>query len=251
MSNFKNKTALITGAGGGIGRATALAFATKGANIVVSDINEEGGQETVAMIKKIGAKAIFVAANVAQKEAVQNLIKETIAAFETIDFAINNAGIGGPYAPTAHYTDEDWDKVIAINQTGVFYCMREELAAMKAQKSGVVVNISSMAGLKALPNTIAYVASKHAVLGMTKTAALEYAKYGVRVNAVCPVFTHSNLLDGMLEQNPGINEMLLKTIPLRRFGQPEDIANAILWLCDGESSFVTGLCLPVDGGSGA
>lgn len=249
MSNFKNKTALITGSGSGIGRATAIAFAENNANVVVSDIDEKGGLETVAMIEKMGQNAIFIKANVAKKAEVQSLIQQTMETYKTLDFAINNAGIGGPYAPTAHYTDEAWESVIAVNQTGVFYCMREELTAMKVQKSGVIVNISSMAGMRALPNTIAYVASKHAVLGMTKTAALEYAKYGVRVNAVCPVFTHSKLFDAMLEQNPSMSEKLLKTIPMRRFGEPEDIAHAVIWLCEGHSSFVTGLCLPVDGGS--
>jgi NAD(P)-dependent dehydrogenase (short-subunit alcohol dehydrogenase family) len=251
MSYFKDKTALITGASSGIGRATALAFAEKGSKVVVSDIDETGGQETVDLIEKMGGKAIFIKANVASKEDIQNLVNQTVAKFKTLDFAINNAGIGGPYAPTAAYEDRAYDKVIAVNQTGVFYCMREELKVMQNQKSGSIVNVSSMAGKRALPNTIAYVASKHAVLGMTKTAALEYARYGIRINAVCPVFTHSKLFDGMVEANPKMIEALKKTIPMRRFGEPEDIANAIIWLCDGGSSFVTGLSLPIDGGSTA
>jgi NAD(P)-dependent dehydrogenase (short-subunit alcohol dehydrogenase family) len=171
--------------------------------------------------------------------------------FKTLDFAINNAGIGGPYAPTAAYEDDHWEQVIAVNQTGIFYCMREELTVMQNQGNGAIVNVASMAGMRALPNTIAYVASKHAVLGMTKTAALEYARYGVRVNAVCPVFTHSKMFDDMAKANPKMIEALKKTIPMRRFGEPEDIANAIIWLCDGGSSFVTGLSLPIDGGSTA
>lgn len=251
MSNFKNKTALITGAGNGIGRATALAFAEKGSKIVVSDINEKAGLETVQLIEQMDGTAIFIKANVANKAHIQHLVNQTIATFETLDYAINNAGIGGPYAPTSAYQDDAWEQVIAVNQTGVFYCMREELTVMQKQGSGAIVNVSSMAGMKALPNTIAYVASKHAVIGMTKTAALEYARYGIRVNAVCPVFTHSKLFDTMVDANPKMMEALKKTIPMRRFGQPEDIANAILWLCDGGSSFVTGLALPIDGGSAA
>jgi len=245
------KTVLITGAGSGIGRATALAFAKENCKVVVSDINEKGGQETVKMIQEVGGEAIFIFADVSQKLDVQKLIKSTIQTYNSLDFAINNAGIGGPFLPTASYDDASWDKVIAVNQTGVFYCMREELRVMQQQQSGVIVNVASMAGLRGLNNASAYVASKLAVLGLTKTAALENARYNVRVNAVCPVFTHSKLFDEMLGLDPRLNEKLKRGIPLRRFGQPEDIANAIMWLCNENSSFVTGLCLPVDGGSGA
>ncbi len=248
MTNFRGKTTLITGAASGIGRATALAFANSGAKVVVSDIDEGGAEATVGLIKEMGGEAVFIRADVSNKTDVERLIEETLAAYKTLDIGINNAGIGGPFEPVADYPDKHWDRVIAVNQTGVFYCMKEELKVMKPKGSGVIVNVSSIAGFKGLPNTCAYVASKHAVLGLTKTAAVEYARYNIRVNAVCPVFTHSKMLDQLKDANPGMMEKLKKGIPLRRFGQPEDIADAILWLCADSSSFVTGLCLPMDGG---
>jgi NAD(P)-dependent dehydrogenase (short-subunit alcohol dehydrogenase family) len=248
MKQLEGKTALITGSGSGIGRSTALLMAKEGARIMVSDINEEGGQETVKMIVDSGGEAAFVKANVADAEEVKNLVAQTVQVFGSLDIAVNNAGIGGPFVPTSKYQDADWDKVIAVNQTGVFYCMREELKYMEQQGSGSIVNIASIAGLKALSNSIAYVASKHAVIGMSKTAAVEYAKMNIRVNAVCPVFTRSPLFDQMFDFGPGYEEKLKRNIPLRRYGQPEDIANAILWLSTDASSFVTGLALPVDGG---
>ncbi len=248
MKTFAEKVVLITGAASGIGKTTAIAFAEKGAKVVVSDINETKGNEVVSEIKGYGGEAIFIKTDVSNKSDIQLLVQESINKFGQLDIAINNAGIGGPFAPTAMYTDEDWDHVIAINQTGVFYCMREELKVMSEQKSGVIINISSIAGLKGLGNASAYVASKHAVLGLTKTAALEYAKMNIRVNAVCPVFTRTPLVDSLFDAAPGFEEKLIKGIPLRRYGQTEDICNAILWLCDEQSSFVTGLCLPIDGG---
>lgn len=245
---FKGKTALITGAASGIGRTTALNLAAQGGQLIVSDVNDAGGQETVDLITKEHGEAIFIHADVSKKGDVVNLIEQGVKHFGKLDIAINNAGIGGPFAPTGQYQDEAWDRVIAINQTGVFYCMREELKHMASNKRGAIVNISSIAGLKSMPNASAYVASKHAVIGLTKTAALEYARYNIRVNAVCPVFTRSPLFDKMFDIDPSFEEKLKRNIPLRRYGQPEDIANAILWLCDDASSFVTGLSMPVDGG---
>lgn len=250
---FKDKVVVITGAGSGIGRAASLAFAKEGAKVVVSDINEENGQETVKLIEKNGGIAMFIEANVADYEAVKKLMQGAVDAYGSLDIALNNAGMGGPMARTADYDLKFWDVVIAVNQTGVFYCMKEALKHMAAQKSGCIVNVSSMAGLKALPNQIPYVASKHAVIGMTKTAALEYAKKGIRVNAVCPVFTATPMLD-LLFQTSGkenIDKMLLQTIPVRRFGEVDDVVNAIFWLCDDRSSFITAQALPVDGGQGA
>lgn len=249
--SFKDKVVLITGAGSGIGRAAALAFAAEGAKVMVSDVNEEGGRETVATIKKAGGIADFRKANVANYRAVVELVDDTVSKFGRLDIALNNAGIGGSRVPVSNYELAEWDQVIAVNQTGVFYCMREELKVMAKQGSGCIVNTSSIAGLRALPLTVAYTASKHAVIGMTKTAALEYARYGIRVNAVCPVFTETPMVDSLVAGQEELAQKLIKTIPLRRFGQVEDIVNAIFWLCDDKSSFITGQSLAVDGGQTA
>ncbi len=248
---FKDKVVVITGAASGIGRGAALQFAKEGAKVVVSDINEEKGKVTVSDIEAAGGAATFIAANVADYEAVQTLMQGAVKTFGRIDIALNNAGLGAPPAKTADVKLKDWDFVLAINQTGVFYCMKEALKQMETQGSGCIVNIASMAGLRGLPNQIAYTASKHAVVGMTRTAALEYAKRGIRVNAVCPVFTSTPLLDLLFQAKEGMDKMLLQTIPVRRFGEVEDIVNAITWLCDEQSSFVTGMALPIDGGQSA
>ena len=246
---FKNKTVVITGSGSGIGRSTALLFAEKGANVVVSDINEKGGNETIDLIKKNNGSAIFIKCNVAKYDEVQNLMNKTVEQFGSIDTAVNNAGIGGKaLAKTAVHPFDDWDDVIAVNQTGVFYCLKLEIQQMLKQGSGCIINISSIAGLKGLPNNLSYVASKHAVIGMTKTAALEYAKNNIRVNAVCPVFTHSALFQQLLDAKEGLEEKLLRSIPMQRFGQPEEIGEAILWLSSDKAKFITGHALPVDGG---
>ena len=247
--NFKNKTIIITGASSGIGRATAILFAGEGANIVIADINEEGGHKAVDLIKNKNGEAVFIKTNVAKYGEVKNLINKTVEKFGSIDIAVNNAGIGGKnLLKSAEHTLEDWDSVIAVNQTGVFYCMQLELQQMVKQGHGNIINIASIAGLRGLPNNLAYVASKHAVVGMTKTAALEYARKNIRINAVCPVFTHSALFQQLLDSKEGLGEKLVRGIPLGRFGQPEEIGEAILWLASEKSKFITGHALPVDGG---
>ena len=245
---FKNKIVLITGGASGIGKATAEFFAEEGANLVISDVQEDLGKQVVAKLNKEGDKAIFIHADISKLEEVKQMIVQTIDRFGRLDIAINNAGIGGSLMPTSEVNPSDWDRVIAVNQTGVFYCMKEELAIMREQRSGCIVNISSIAGIRGLPNQLAYVASKHAVVGMTKTVAMEYARYGIRTNAVCPVFTHTPLVEQLLSMRADMEEKLLKTIPLRRFGEVEDIVNGISWLCDDASSFITGMILPIDGG---
>jgi len=246
--NFTGKTVLITGSGSGIGRAAAIMFAEKGADIMVSDINEKGGLETVEMVEKIGQKAAFCKTDVSNLAQVKNLVQQTVDTFGRVDIAVNNAGIGGDFKITHEYSVENWDKVIAVNQTGVFYCMQAELAQMTKQGGGAIVNVASIAGLKAQPYTSAYTAAKHAVVGLTKTAAHEYARYNIRVNAVCPVFTMTPMVKDMLTIDPSFEKKLLRNIPLHRYGQPNDIANAIVWLCADETGFVTGHSMPVDGG---
>ncbi len=245
--DFKNKIVLITGAGSGIGRNTAEAFAKAGAQVVVSDINIAGGEETVKQIHAESGKATFVKCDVANYEEVQQLIKTIVAQHGQLDIAVNNAGIA-PKEPakTGESSLYDWEQVIAINQTGVFYCMKEELKQMMQQESGNIINISSVAGLKALPENLSYVASKHAVVGMTKTAALEYARQGIRLNAVCPVFTVSPMFDPA--QLGDYAEKLKRLIPMKRFGRTQEIADVILWLASEQSSFVTGQAIAVDGG---
>jgi NAD(P)-dependent dehydrogenase (short-subunit alcohol dehydrogenase family) len=245
---FKQQVVLITGAASGIGKATAEAFAREGARLLLSDRQEEAGQAVADELRKRGTEVLFSPTNVADPVAVERMVETGLAAFGRLDIAVNNAGIGGPMNPTHTTSLQDWDRVIAVNQSGVFYCMKHQLAAMTQQGSGCIVNVSSIAGLRGLPRQLPYVASKHAVVGMTKTAALEYARQGIRINAICPVFTRTPLVDQLLATEEGMTDKLLRTIPLRRFGEVSDVVHAITWLCDPASAFVTGLCLPLDGG---
>lgn len=246
------KVVLITGAASGIGKATAMAFAEQGAKIILSDIQQEAGETLTQELKETGADATFILTNVTDAEAVKALVEKTVATYGRLDIAVNNAGVG-PNVPakTHQHSLKDWDKVIAVNQTGVFYCMKYELETMLNQGQGSIINIASMAGLKGLPNNSAYVASKHAVVGMTKTAALEYARKNIRINAVCPVFTQSPMLDRLLSLREDMDKRLLSTIPLGRFAQADEIVQAITWLSSDAASFVTGVAMPVDGGHSA
>jgi NAD(P)-dependent dehydrogenase (short-subunit alcohol dehydrogenase family) len=246
---FKDKIVLITGAASGIGHATAKLYGAEGATVVVSDVNESGGHETVRQITEGGGTAAFIKANVTEYEEVKTLITSIVRQFGRLDIAVNNAGIASQqYLKTADHTLEDWDRVIAVNQTGVFYCMKLELQQMRQQEGGCIINIASIAGLRGLPNNLAYVASKHAVVGMTKTAAMEYARYNIRINAVCPVFTITPLFQPESFGKEGLAEKLKRGIPMRRFAQPVEMANAILWLSSDKASFVTGHAMSVDGG---
>lgn len=245
---FKDQVVFITGGASGIGKAAAFTFAQEGARIAIADIQEEAGKAVVQELKEAGTDAIFSFCNVGDYDSVKNAVGECYTHFGRLDIGLNNAGIGGPMASTRELELAAWDQVIAVNQNGVFYCMKEELAIMEKQGSGCIVNVSSIAGLRGLPRQLAYTASKHAVIGMTKTTALEYARFGIRVNAVCPVFTQTPLAEELFAAVEGIDQKLLRTIPMRRFGEVEDIVNAIIWLCDPASSFITGLALPIDGG---
>jgi NAD(P)-dependent dehydrogenase (short-subunit alcohol dehydrogenase family) len=245
---FSNKVALITGAASGIGRSTALAFAQEGAQVIVSDVAVAGGEETVQLIQDAGGEAHFVRADVSNVDDVAALVAAAVARYGRLDIGINNAGIGSNWKRLADYELEDWHQVIAVNLTGVFLCMRQELKQMLQQGSGAIVNVASIAGLRGLANSSAYTASKHGVVGLTKAAALEYATQNIRINAVCPVFTRTPLFDALFDVNPTYEERLKKNIPMRRYGQPEEIAQAILWLCSDSSEFMTGHALPLDGG---
>ncbi len=246
---FSEKVALITGAASGIGRSAALAFAGMGAKVVVSDINEAGGNETVQLIEQMGGQSFFQKTDVSDLAQVEQLISEAVQKYGRLDFGINNAGIGGMWSRTVEYPAEDYRKVIAVNQDGVFYCMKYEIEQMLKQESGgAIINVSSIAGLRGLPNSSAYTASKHAVIGLTRSAAVEYARNQIRINAICPVFTRTPLFEKTFEVDPSYEEKLLRNIPMRRYGQPQDIAEAIIWLCSEQSSFVTGQAIALDGG---
>lgn len=248
--SFTNKIVLITGAASGIGRAACVAFAKKGAIIIGADYNEQGGNDTLALIKEFSDKSIFIKTDVSNYEEVAKLMKRILSEFGRLDIAINNAGIGGVLTRTKDYPIDDWDKVMSVNASGVFYCMKEQIPIMLEQGGGAIVNTASVAGLKGLPNSIAYTASKHAVVGMTKTAAMEYARNHIRINAICPVFTVSPMFDpvALEELAKGVPDKLKANVPMKRFGRVEEQVDAMMWLCSDQSSFVTGLALPVDGG---
>lgn len=246
--DFIGKIAMITGAASGLGRATALLFAELGAKVVVSDIAIEGGEETVKMIRENGGESIFIKCNVAKEEEVCELIAQTVKHYGRLDFGINNAGVGGMWMASHKYPLDNFEKVLSVNTTGVYLCMREELQVMLKQGSGVIINVASMAGLLGFPNNLAYSASKHAVVGMTKTAALEYAKRKIRVNAVCPVYTITPMVEEMFEVIGDFKDKLETAIPMKRFGQAHEVADGIVWLCSDAASFITGHALPIDGG---
>jgi len=247
---FTDQIVFITGAGSGIGRATALAFTKAGARVAVADVNETSGRETVDLIQRAGGDALFVACNVADPVQIEAAIRQTVATYGRLDVGINNAGIGGTFARFTDQTPDDFDQMMAVNVGGVFYGMQHQIRQMLAQDrpGGAIVNVSSIAGIRGMPMGAPYSASKHAVIGLTKTAALEYVRQRIRVNAICPVYTHSAMVDDLINTAPGMEERMRRMIPLGRFGQPDDIAQAILWLCSDENSFYTGQALHMDGG---
>jgi len=246
MDSIKDKCAVVTGAASGIGQATAVLLAQHGAKVIVSDINEAAAQETVKMIEEAGGTAKFIACNVAKKEEVKALMVQSIAAFGPVKYAVNNAGIGGVLSPLHEIKFEDWDRMMAINLSGVFYCMREEISAMLHHGGGNIVNVASLAGLGAVPGGSPYCAAKHGVVGLTKTAAVEYAKLNIRVNAVCPGWTETAILDTLSKEM--LDTSISRYVPMGRMGKPSEIAETILWLLSDKSSFVNGHCLAIDGG---
>ena len=242
------KVALVTGGGSGIGRATCLAMAREGAQVMVADIVVEGGHETVSLVKNAGGEATFIRADVSQASEVEAMVKQTTETYGRLDCAFNNAGIEGPVCSTVEYTEEDFDRVVAIDLTGVWLCMKYEIPAMLQHGGGAIVNTASVAGLVGFQGISAYVASKHGVNGLTKTAALEYAKAGIRVNAVCPGVIETPMVKRAFEKSPGMEEGVAAVEPVGRLGQPQEIAEAVVWLCSDAASFVTGLPMAVDGG---
>lgn len=254
---FDGKVALVTGGSFGIGRATAVAFAKRGARVVVADWVGDG--ETLEAIKSVqddikgstGAKApgaIFIKCDVGNDGDVINLINKTVETFGKLDYAFNNAGIEGHSAPTHECTVENWDKTIGVNLRGVWFCMKHEIELMLKEGKGVIVNNASIAGLVGFPGIPAYVASKHGLIGLTKTAALEYARNGIRVNVVCPGVIRTPMIDRFTGKNKEVEKQFAEQEPIGRLGEPEEVAEAVMWLCSDASSFVTGVAMPVDGG---
>jgi NAD(P)-dependent dehydrogenase (short-subunit alcohol dehydrogenase family) len=247
---LEGKSALITGGGGGIGRATALAFAREGARVAVADIAAEAARQTVAAINAAGGQAMSLAGEVASDTEVAALIGAVVAAYGRLDCAFNNAGIAGWQVDaagkkTAEWSEEAFDRMIAVNLKGVWLCMKHEIAQMLAQGGGAIVNTGSIAGLAGLPTSSAYVAAKHGVVGLTKTAAIEYAEAGIRVNAVCPGYIKTPMTEEVMTRR---GTAILAQTPMRRMGSPEEIAEMVVWLCSDRAGYVTGAAYNVDGG---
>lgn len=244
--NFQGKTALVTGGASGIGEACVLTFARGGANVAIADLNEELGAKVVSAAKQAGGDARFVRVDVGDPASVQQMVDATLQAFGRLDIAVNNAGIGGEQNPTGEYSVESWQKVININLNGVFYCMRYEIPAMLQHGGGAIVNMASILGTVGFANSPAYVAAKHGILGLTKSAALEYSRQGLRINSVGPGFIKTPLLAGSLDEQTQLYLSGLHAIG--RMGEPEEVAALVAFLCSDDASFISGGYYLVDGG---
>lgn len=246
MKSLENKVAIVTGASSGIGEAIAITFGAAGAKVVVSDINEEGGNSVVEKLKSNGGEAIFIKADTSTAEENEKLVAETVKHFGGLDIAVNNAGIGGPAALTGEYPVEAWDKVIAVNLSGVFYGLRYQIPAILANGGGNIINMASVLGQVGTKFSPAYVAAKHGVVGLTKAAAIEYADQKIRINSVGPGYIKTPLLVKHLSEDQ--MDSLIKQHPIGRLGESQEIAELVLWLASDKASFVTGTYYAADGG---
>jgi NAD(P)-dependent dehydrogenase (short-subunit alcohol dehydrogenase family) len=246
---MNERVALVTGAASGLGRATAVAFAEAGASVLVADVDEAGASETVDQVVAADGEALFVHTDVTNPEAVNAMVAAAVAAFGSLDAAVNCAGTTGGGGLTADYEIDAWHRTIALNLDSVFYCLKAEIPVMLGQGGGAIVNVASGAGLVGFAGLPAYVASKHGVVGLTRASSLEYAAQGLRINAVCPGSTRTPMLEGFMGGDEKVEKMMRNAVPMRRLGRPEEIAAAIVWLCSDAASFVTGHAMSVDGGS--
>lgn len=256
-SEWTGRAVLVTGAGSGLGRATAFAFAARGASVLVADVRAEAARETVALAPRpdlprpaeARPEMLAFAADVTDPAEVRAMVKACVDGFGRLDAAVNNAGTTGPGGLTADYPPDAWRAVMALNLDSVFHCLQAEIPEMLARGGGAIVNVASGAGLMGFAGLPAYVASKHGVVGLTRAAALEYAARGVRVNCVCPGSTRTPMLEAFMAGDERIERMMVNAVPLRRLGRPDEIAEAIVWLCSDAASFVVGHALAVDGGA--
>jgi NAD(P)-dependent dehydrogenase (short-subunit alcohol dehydrogenase family) len=246
--NLNGKVAFVTGAASGIGRATALAFAREGANVVVADIDQSGNQDTVGMIEDLGGKAVAVVCDVTRSEDVQTSLTTTVNRFGRLDYAFNNAGAEQRPKLTADITEEEWDRIITINLRSVFLCLKYEIPLMLQHGGGAIVNTSSGAGIKVFGRGAAYAAAKHGVVGLTKDAALDYASSNIRINAICPGIIDTEMMDRFTGGAPEERDRVIAQEPIGRMGRPDEIAATVVWLCSDAASFVTGHAMVVDGG---
>ena len=249
MGVMDSKVALVTGAAAGIGKATAFAFAAEGASVALVDSDEQRGGLVADEIREAGGRALFIPADVSQAELANAMVSATMSRFGRLDFAFNNAGIEGDPGPIELCSDQNWERTLAVNLTGVFLCMRAEIPAIRdSGGQGALVNCASIAGLNGFPGLAAYVASKHGVNGLTRSAALELAADGIRVNSVCPGAIETEMIQRIKVEQPELIERTVAAHPLGRLGQPEEIAACVIWLCSAGAGFVTGQAIAVDGG---
>lgn len=247
MSMLREKVAIITGAGSGIGQGAALAMAREGASLILADINVESGEQTLGKVREEGAEAIFVATDVTDPVQVENMVRLALDTYGRLDCAFNNAGIDGALAPLDEVDIAEFDHTLAVNLRSVFLCMKYEIPAMESSGGGSIVNMSSVMGLVGSPNIAAYSASKFGVLGLTCSAALDYALRGIRINAVCPGAVETPMVSQVMATNPDVLKDVIAAVPMKRLATPAEVAEAVIWLCSDRSSFVNGTAMPIDG----
>ena len=248
---FEGKVALVTGGNFGIGRSTAVAFAKLGASVVVVDYITDKDNATIQLLNSLDAESLFIQCDVSNASQVNSMVEQLIARFGRLDYAFNNAGIEGLRGKTHECTEENWDKTVNVNLKGIWLCMKNEIPHMLNQKKGVIINCSSVAGLGGYAGLPSYAASKHGVVGLTKSAALEYAGQGIRVNAICPGVIHTPMIDRITGKDKSVENQYAAMEPIGRMGRPEEVAETVVWLCSDAASFITGIAMPVDGGYSA